>query len=83
MEVFVGKNSDYISINRLPVNLKYMAYYLQQMVHVYLQEDKTLDYVTLGVVCDMPVFREKMKKLEQLYSRARQSKVLNDMQQTS
>lgn len=83
MEVFVGKNSDYISINRLPVNLKYMAYYLQQMVHVYLQEDKTLDYVTLGGVCDMPVFREKMKKLEQLYSRARQSKVLNDMQQTS
>ena len=59
------EETDYVNLSRLPVQMTYMAYYLQETVKVRMKEgEDKLDHVGLEMI-DVEQFKVKMKELYQ------------------
>ena len=64
-KAFVENNekSDYINMTKLPFDIKYMAYYLQETISLKLDKDEKYDSVSLQMI-DMQQFARKMEDLQ-------------------
>ena len=66
---FMGK-SDYLKLHKLPIEMKYMAYYLQEAIKIKLSDsDRTLEFVCMHEMNSKSKakFMTRMESLEVQY----------------
>ena len=60
--------SAYLKLNKLPEDIKYMAYYLNEVAMVSLNSEHVLQYIYLIVLPNKYMFKRSMRELEARYN---------------
>ena len=64
-KVFVehGGKSDYIQLSKLPLNIKYMVFYLQRSIKIQYDKNNSLEFISMQNV-DTQKFKQEMQNFD-------------------